>query len=144
MHLLAFLQNQVVCSAFDAATLLAQGKPTEAPAGGGGGGVFGQYGIVVPMALMGLVFYFLMWRPESQRRAKMQELLAGLKKNDRVHTNSGIYGVVVNVQTKYVTLRVDENNNTKIKVLRTAVAGVVGDEDEADESGEPAGKEKNK
>jgi preprotein translocase subunit YajC len=59
-------------------------------------------------------------------------LLEALKKNDRVVTIGGIYGVVANVQRDVdrVTLKVDETTNTKIDVTVGAIARVVVDSSE--------------
>jgi preprotein translocase subunit YajC len=48
-----------------------------------------------------------------------------LKKNDRVQTVGGILGTVIEVSETEITLKVDETNNTKIKVLPSAVSRVV-------------------
>jgi preprotein translocase subunit YajC len=57
-------------------------------------------------------------------------MLAGLKKNDRVITSSGIYGVVTSVQADAdeVTIRVDEASNAKLRLTLSAIARVLGDE----------------
>jgi preprotein translocase subunit YajC len=82
-------------------------------------------------ALVGIVilFYFLMFRPESRKRAAQQSLLEQIKKNDRVLTVGGIYGVVTNVQRDVdrVTIRVDETNNTKLDITFGSIARVVTD-----------------
>jgi preprotein translocase subunit YajC len=90
----------------------------------------------LPMILIGVLFYFLIMRPERKRRAGQQEMLKQLKKNDHVVTIGGIYGTVVNVQenSDTVTIRVDENTNAKLRVRRSAISSVVKD----DETGEKA------
>ena len=44
-----------------------------------------------------------------------------LQKNDRVRTIGGIIGTVVDVKDDEVTLKIDESNNTKIKILSSAI-----------------------
>lgn len=89
-------------------------------------------------ALMVIVvlFYFLMIRPERRKQAAHRNLLQGLKKNDRVVTIGGIYGVVTNVQrdSDEVTIKVDEASNAKLRVTFGAVARVVTDESSKDKS----------
>jgi len=60
---------------------------------------------------------------------RQQELLAALKKNDRVLTTSGIYGTVANVdrEADRVLLRVDDAGNVKIAVTVASIAKVLGD-----------------
>ena len=65
--------------------------------------------------------------PRGRRRAEDAKLLERLKKNRPLLTAGGIYGTVVNVQkgSDDVTLKIDENNNVRIRVLRTAITRVV-------------------
>jgi preprotein translocase subunit YajC len=82
---------------------------------------------MLPMILvLFFLFYFLMIRPQSKERQKRQDMLGGIKKNDRVVTIGGIYGVVMNVnkEADEVTLRIDESTNTKIRVSLSAIARV--------------------
>src|SRR5918998_1786174 len=48
--------------------------------------------LVLQMAAIGLVFYFLILRPSGQARKRHAELLAKLKKGDEVMTSGGIIG----------------------------------------------------
>jgi preprotein translocase subunit YajC len=78
-----------------------------------------------------VLFYFMMMRPQQRERAKMQEMLDKLKKNDRVLLRSGIVGTIVNIQkdSPYATVRIDEGNNTKVRVLRATIEKVLTAED---------------
>ena len=77
-----------------------------------------------------VLYFFLIIRPERRKQAAHREQLEALKKNDRVVTIGGLYGVVMNVQrdADKVTLKVDETNNTTIRVTFGAIARIVGDE----------------
>lgn len=77
-----------------------------------------------------LVFYFLLIRPERKERARRQNMLNAIKKNDRVLTIGGIYGVVTNVhrEANEVTLRIDDATNTRIRCTLNAIAQVLGEE----------------
>lgn len=83
--------------------------------------------MLFPLALIFLLFYFLIMRPERRKQADHKSLLESLKKNDRVITIGGIYGVVANVQRDddRVTLKIDEANNTKIDVTFNSIARVL-------------------
>ncbi len=94
---------------------------------GWGGGWMSVVTIWLPI---GVIFYLLLIRPQRVEQQKRQAMLDAVKKNDRVVTIGGIYGVVVNVQRESdeITLRVDEGNNTRIRVTVGAVARVIRDE----------------
>lgn len=85
---------------------------------------------MMSLPIIALLFYLMFLRPDAKRRADFKQLLEQLKKNDRVVTIGGIYGTVVNVQkgAEDVTLRIDETNNTRIRVSRTAIARIVTNE----------------
>ena len=95
----------------------------------------------LPMILMVVIVgYLLLMRPEQKRRKEMEELLANIKKNDKIILGSGICGTVVNAEPKsiYVTIRVDESTNTKLRVLRSAIIRV-GQPEEPATDGKEAG-----
>jgi preprotein translocase subunit YajC len=110
----------------------------EAPAAGKdaaqGGGSLVQF--LMPMAIIFFLFYFLILRPEKRKQADHKALLEGVKKNDRVVTIGGIYGVVTNTQrdADRVTIKIDETNNTKIDVTFSAIAKVIVEEQKTTEN----------
>jgi preprotein translocase subunit YajC len=63
-------------------------------------------------------------------------MLSNLKKNDRVVTVGGIYGVVSNVhrEADEVTLKVDESTNTKLRVTMASIARVLATEDSSQDT----------
>jgi preprotein translocase subunit YajC len=77
---------------------------------------------LLPIALIFVIFYFLLIRPQKKAQEEHKKMIAQLKKNDEVTTSGGIYGTVMNVKDKTVTLKVDDN--VKIEVLRSAIATV--------------------
>jgi len=88
----------------------------------------------LPFIAIGVLFYLLLIRPQRNEQARRQIMLAAVKKNDRVVTISGIYGVVANVhrEADEVTLKVDEATNTKLRVTLSSIGRVLGDEPSAD------------
>src|ERR1051325_5814940 len=78
-----------------------------------------------PLVLMGLIFYFIMLRPQNAEKKRRAEMLNAVKKNDRVVIIGGIMGVVQNVKDDEITLKVDESSNTKITFTRASIARVV-------------------
>ena len=88
-----------------------------------------------PWIVMGVLFYVMLIRPERKKRAELDGLLTGLKKNDRVVTIGGIFGTVVNAPqgSEDVTLKVDESTNTRLRVLRSSISRVVTTESDSDD-----------
>ena len=66
----------------------------QAPTGSGGGLTV----LLLQMAAIGLVFYFLILRPSGQARKKHAELLINLKKGDEVMTSGGLIGKVRDIK----------------------------------------------
>ena len=98
--------------------------------GGAGGGSLDFTVSILPFVAIGLLFYFLLIRPQRQEQSRRQAMLATVKKNDRVITSGGIYGVVTNVhrEADEVTIKVDEATNTKLRVTLSSIARILGDE----------------
>jgi len=104
----------------------------QAEEGGNGGGIVALLGNpMVTVMVIGMLLYFMVMRPDSRKRSEQQKMLENLKKNDRVVTIGGLFGTVVNVQqgAEDITLKIDEGNNTRIRILRSAVARVLSTED---------------
>ncbi len=81
--------------------------------------------MLLPILLVGFVFYFLVFRPQKRERQKQQQFVDSIKKNDRVMTIGGVLGTVVSVKGDEITLKVDESTNTKITFIRSAIKSVV-------------------
>ena len=95
------------------------------------GGFFGL-GYFLPAMAGVMVLYMLMSaKPQGKGSANKTELLANLKKNDRVLTAGGILGTVVNHRSdaEYVTLRVDDSSGSRMQILASSIVRVVTDED---------------
>ena len=69
------------------------------------------------------IFYFLMIRPQQKKQKEHQQMIASLRKGDRVVTNGGIYGVISDVKDHVVVLKISEN--VKIELVKNAIAAVI-------------------
>jgi preprotein translocase subunit YajC len=81
---------------------------------------FGDTVWVIWIALMLIVFFIFLRGPQKQKQER-KKLVQSLQKNDRVLTIGGIFGTVVDIKGDEITLKVDESNNTKIKVASSAI-----------------------
>jgi preprotein translocase subunit YajC len=89
--------------------------------GGGAAQTTGGLAQIVLFGGMIAIFYFVIWRPQSRERKKIQEFVTALKKGDEVITQGGIVGTIVVVEDRTVT--VDVGSGTKMRVLKSYVAG---------------------
>ena len=91
-------------------------------AGPTAGGEPPAFASLTMMALIFGIFYFVLIMPMKGKQRKLEELVKGLKSGDKVIINPGIFATIVAVEEDAFHVRVDEK--TKIKVLKTAVAGL--------------------
>jgi preprotein translocase subunit YajC len=68
-----------------------------------------------------VVMYFILFREPRKRQRQQQQMIQSIKKNDKVRTVGGIIGTVVDVKDDEIVLKVDESNNTKIRVMASAI-----------------------
>lgn len=98
--------------------ILAQAQ-TAAPAGAGPN----PLASFIPIILIFIIMYFVLFRPQMRRQKEQQKLVAALKTGDRVVTSSGIHGMITNVKDTTVTVKVADN--VKLEMEKSAVTNVV-------------------
>ncbi|MEO5720268.1 MAG: preprotein translocase subunit YajC [Chthoniobacterales bacterium] len=81
----------------------------------------------VPIILIFVIMYFLLFRPQMKRQKEAAKLVAALKTGDRVVTASGIHGLISNVKERTVILKIADN--VKIEIERSAVATILAGEE---------------
>lgn len=77
---------------------------------------------ILPLILIGGIFYFLLIAPERRRRKQLQATVEALKRGDRVLTQGGLYGEVVSTEPNAVILKIADG--VKVKVTKAAVSGL--------------------
>jgi len=70
-----------------------------------------------------VIFYFLIIRPQKKRDKDTKEMLASIKKGDKVVSIGGIHGTVVVVKETTVVVKVDDN--TRLEFSRSAISSIV-------------------
>src|SRR5262245_36244718 len=88
-----------------------------APAAGGG------LIAMVPYVLMFAIFYFILIAPMRKQQKKTKDMLANLKKGDRVLTSGGIYGQVAQIEDQLVWVKIADT--VKVKMARSAITSIV-------------------
>ncbi len=87
---------------------------------------FGSFQILLIVVM--LVFVVMMFRGPRKKQQEHRKMIESLQKNDRVRTIGGIYGTVVDVREDEIVLKVDEANNTKIRVAPSAIGTKLSEE----------------
>jgi preprotein translocase subunit YajC len=77
----------------------------------------------IPIILIFIIMYFLLFRPQMRRQKEQQRIVASLKTGDRVVTASGIHGMITNVKETTVIVKVADN--VKIEMDKSAVTNVL-------------------
>src|SRR5690606_7883669 len=76
---------------------------------------------VVLLGVMFIFMYMVLFRGPRKRQQEHNQMVQSLEKNDRVRTIGGIIGTVVDVRDDEIVLKVDESNNTKIRISPTSI-----------------------
>ena len=71
--------------------------------------------MLLPFAMMFVIFYLLVFRPQAKTRKEHETMVKNLKKHDEVVTSGGLFGTVLNVKPESITLRIDENVRVEIE-----------------------------
>ncbi|MBR3016686.1 MAG: preprotein translocase subunit YajC [Clostridia bacterium] len=82
--------------------------------------------MVLPLALMGGVFYFMLIRPQRKKDKQVKEMLNNLKHGDRITTIGGIYGTITGIKDDTITLAVGQKGGAPMEmtVARWAIRQV--------------------
>ena len=76
---------------------------------------------IILFGLMFVVLYFMLFRGPKKQQQKHKQMIQSLEKNDKVRTIGGVYGTIVDIRENEVVLKVDESNNTKIRLAISAI-----------------------
>lgn len=90
----------------------------------GAGGAQGSLLLVAQIALFIGIFYFLLIRPQRAEQKRHREMVASLKRGDRVATMGGLVGEIVAINDETATLK---SGSAQVVVERAKVARRMGD-----------------
>lgn len=110
-------------------TTTTDGSPQTGQGGGGapggqqqpgpGGSIFGSP--VILMLLVIVVLWIFLMGGNRKEKKRRKQMLASLGKGDRVQTVGGILGTIVEVRDDELVVKVDENNNSRLRFARSAI-----------------------
>ena len=83
-------------------------------------------GMLVPMGMIFLIFYFLLIRPQQKRQRDLDAMLKAIDKNDLVVTAGGLHGKVVGIADDVLTIEIAvlKSERVRVKVSRSKVESV--------------------
>lgn len=76
----------------------------------------------VPLILIFVIFYFLIVRPQSKKHKEHQQMLSSLKVGAKVVTNSGIVGVLKEIDDKENIVELEIASGVVVKILKNYVS----------------------
>jgi len=83
------------------------------------------FALLMPLAIIFLMYQFLIARPQKREQAKRDDMLKQLKKNDPIVTIGGIIGTVANLSDDGAEVTIKVDDNTRLRVRRDAIREVV-------------------
>jgi preprotein translocase subunit YajC len=96
----------------------------QSAAGSAGGGSMGVVGLIAQFALIGLVFWFFILRPQNQRIKAHKAKIDAVKKGDQVVTAGGLVGKITRViDDGFVEVEIAAN--TKVRVVKSTLTDVI-------------------
>jgi len=85
----------------------------------------GPFSMLLPMAAIFLIFYFLLIRPQQKRQREQETMLKTIEKGDSVVTAGGLHGKVIGVTDDVLTLDIGASGDRmRVKVARTRIERV--------------------
>ena len=95
-------------------TMLAAGAGAEAPP------AWIQF---MPLVAMGLIFWFLIIRPQMKRAKEQAAKIAAIKKGDQVLTGGGLLGKVVKVDENYAEIEIAQG--VKVEAVKSTISDII-------------------
>jgi preprotein translocase subunit YajC len=92
--------------------------------GSGGAGGGGGLGAFLPLIIIFAIFYFLLIRPQQRKAKQHKQVLADLRKGDKVVSSGGLHGLITGMSDDVLTVEISPK--VRVKISRGSIAGVVG------------------
>lgn len=91
----------------------------------GGGAQGGGIEMVIMLGIFGLIFYFMLYRPQAKRVKEHKALVSALGKGDEVLTQGGMVGKITKVSDDKDFIEIALNDSTNIVIQKGAVSAVL-------------------
>jgi len=84
----------------------------------------------LPLLAMGIIFYFLLIRPQQRRAKAQQQLQRDADIGDEVVTTAGVFGTIIDIDEEADIVTLEIAPGTRIRMVRAGIGRIVVDEDE--------------
>ncbi len=81
-------------------------------------------GLLIPMLLMLVIFYFFLIRPQSQRAKEHRDRMNAVRRGDTVITSGGMVGRVTKVSDSSDEIEVELADNLKVRIIKSTLMDV--------------------
>jgi preprotein translocase subunit YajC len=90
-----------------------------------GGSAGGGFEMLIMLGVFGLIFYFMLYRPQAKRVKEHKNLVTSLSKGDEVLTQGGMVGKIMKVSDEKDFIEIGLNDTTNIVIQKSAVSAVL-------------------
>ena len=90
---------------------------------GGGTGGSGGLGAFLPLIIIFGIFYFLLIRPQQKKAKQHKQLIAELRKGDKIISSGGLHGVITGLSDDVLTVEISPK--VRVKISRGSIAGAI-------------------
>ncbi len=81
--------------------------------------------MVLIFVIFGLIFYFMIYRPQAKRNKAHNELMASLAKGTKVLTSGGLVGRITKISPESNDVVIELNSTTQVSIKRNFIVAVL-------------------
>ena len=81
--------------------------------------------MLIILAVFGVIFYFMVFRPQSKRQKEQRNLLSSLAKGDEILTSGGLIGKIIKVSAEDENIVIALNDNNEVMISRNFVVATL-------------------
>lgn len=100
--------------------------------GAGAGGEGGGASVFLMFGLIFVIFYFLLIRPQQKQAKQHREMIASLKKGDKIVSSGGLYGTITGLTDDVIIMEIAPK--VRVKISRASISKLMRKEGNKDES----------
>lgn len=81
--------------------------------------------MLIILAVFGVIFYFMVFRPQSKRQKEQRNLLSSLSKGDEILISGGLIGKITKVSAEDENIVIALNDNNEVMISRNFVVATL-------------------